>query len=445
VSRLATRFSFGLVLAVASLLKAWAASLPDACKLPPDLEQALHHHPTAKGYEDAGSWFAQKASSNCALAAFQEALRLDTHFVPALVGMGMARANSGDNEAAEKLFRQAVEYDPSYEPAHLNLGLILARRQKFAEAETEADRAANEAPGDPAALAALGRIKARLGKGTESVSLLRRAVALAPQSAAMHLDLGMVLAESYDLSGALAENTEAVRLAPGSALAHLNRGRVLFDLRRPDEARPDLELARRIGPQMPEPWYFLAMIEKDGGNYARAAELFQTVVKLQPRNAAAWNLLGQSLDNNSQTKRAIEAWKQALALEPDNAQALFTLARAIKPTNPDEAARLLARYDEVHRQLNIADQAKMLGNEAVAAAMTHDWPEAIRQFQKAIELCGDCTIKADLHKKFGLTDAQMGDLENAAKELRLAQSLNPADPDIDPALARIKQASATPK
>jgi Flp pilus assembly protein TadD len=55
-------------------------------------------------------------------------------------------------------------------------------------------------------------------------------------------------------------------------------------------------------------------------------------------------------------------------------------------------------------------------------------------------LCGDCAIKADLHKKLGLTECQMGDLGKGEKELRLAQTLKPSDPDIERALKRIAAA-----
>ena len=69
-------------------------------------------------------------------------------------------------------------------------------------------------------------------------------------------------------------------------------------------------------------------------------------------------------------------------------QALWGLAKAIKPADLQEAARLMAR-------------------------------------------------KADLHKKLGLIECQMGDLDRGEKELRLAQALKPSDPDIERALDRI--------
>ena len=160
-------------------------------------------------------------------------------------------------------------------------------------------------------------------------------------------------------------------------------------------------------------------------------------MKLQPRNATAWYQLGQSLDHTSQTQAAIAAWKQAVVIQPDYSQALWSLARALQSTDADAAARLMARYSDVQKKRDIVDQAGTLGNDALAAGAAHDWPEAIRQFQKAIEVCGDCAIKGDLHKKLGLTDCQMGDIDNGEKELRLAQALKPADPDIERALARI--------
>jgi cytochrome c-type biogenesis protein CcmH/NrfG len=81
------------------------------------------------------------------------------------------------------------------------------------------------------------------------------------------------------------------------------------------------------------------MIEKQAGQYKRAAALLETVVKLQPRNAAAWYLLGQSLESNSQTQPAIAAWKQAVAIEPDYTQALWSLARAVKKSSALPIAR----------------------------------------------------------------------------------------------------------
>lgn len=429
-------YTLGAALFRAQQLSAAAREFRLALKYKPDM---------AIAHSSLGSVLMDLGKPKEAEAEFREALRLDPQGVAALVGFGMLRANQGDNQQAEEFLRQAIDRDPKDEKAHLNLGLVLAKQQKFVEAEAQVDQAVRLAPQDAAALAGAGRVKARIGNSAEGVALVRKAVAIAPASAMLHLDLGIVLTESFDFRGALLELNEAVRLAPRSALAHLRRGNLLLDLGGNADAKPDLELARQLAPQMPEPYYFLALIEKQAGNFDRAAALLKNVVNLQPGNGMAWNMLGQCLERESRIEEAMASWRQALAVQPDNMQALWGLAKAVKPTDPQEAARLMARYREVQDNRRISDQAGVLANDALAAGAAHDWPEAIRQFDEAIRLCGDCAIKADLHKKLGLTECQMGNLDTGEKELRMAQTLKPSDPDIERVLKRIAEVRARKK
>jgi tetratricopeptide (TPR) repeat protein len=352
----------------------------------------------------------------------------------------MVFAMNGDLAQAEKVFRQALEDNPGYTQGYLNLGLLLAQQQKSAEAEAPLDKALQLAPEDLRVLSAAGKVKARLGKSEEGNALLRKVAVLSPESAAAHLDLAIALAGSYDLPGALAETAEAVRLAPQSASAHFNHGRVLFDLGRSAEARPDLEMASRLAPQMAEPQYLLAVLEKQAGNYQGAIPLLQTVVELQPRNTAAWYLLGQSLEHETRTQEAIAAWKQAVRIDPENAQALWSLSRALRPLDAAEAARLMNKYAAVQKERRIIDRAETLANDAVASMQAQDWPQAIRQLKEAIAACGECSVRAELHKKLGLMHCHAGDLDSGEKELRLAQAAKPDDPEVERALALIAQA-----
>ena len=193
---------------------------------------------------------------------------------------------------------------------------------------------------------------------------------------------------------------------------------------------------------MADPHYFLAVLEKQDGRFQQAATQLQTVVKLQPRNVMAWHLLGQSLAQESQTQAAVAAWRQAVAIDPDYSQALFSLASALKAANPEESARFMARYGDVQKKRRIVDQAGTLANDALAASLAHDWPEAVRQLKQAIQVCGDCVMKADLHKSLGLVECQTGDIDNGEKDLRLARASKPADPDIERALTLVATARA---
>ena len=374
----------------------------------------------------------------------EAALAIDPQLISAEGNLGMVLALKGDHARAEKVFRQAIEDDPTYVQGYLNLGLILAEQQRFADAEVQLDRALKLAPEDPGVLSASGKVKARMGKSEEGIALLRKVVMVAPKSAVAHLDLALALADSYDLPGALSETAQAVQLAPRSAVAHFNHGRVLFDLGRNAEARPDFEVACQLAPDMAEPHYFLALLEKQAGDDKGAIPLLQTVVKLQPRNNVAWYLLGQSLEHESQTREAIAAWKEAIAIDPDYTQALWSLSRALRPLDAAEADRLMNRFAAIQKQRRIVDRAETLANDAAASAQAQQWPEAIRQLKEAIEACGDCGVKADLHKKLGLIHCHAGDLSIGEKELRLAQGLRPGDPEIEHALALIARARRKP-
>jgi tetratricopeptide (TPR) repeat protein len=231
-----------------------------------------------------------------------------------------------------------------------------------------------------------------------------------------------------------------VRLAPQSGVAHFYRGRILYDLGRSNEAQPEFETACRLNSQMPEPRYFLALIDKQEGKYDLAAGLLKEAVKLQSGNVMAWDMLGQCLEQESKTAEAIAAWRKAIEIDPKFSQALFSLTSALRSTDPAESEKLMARYIAVQTERRILDRADTLANNGIEAASAHDWPEAIRQLKEALTACGDCAAKADLHRKLGIVDCQASDLDNGEKELLAAKALKPDDPVTQAALELVAQA-----
>ena len=370
----------------------------------------------------------------------QSALDLEPQLVEARGNLASIYARMGDLLSAEKLFRQALEDDPNYKEGHLNLGLILAQQNRKGDAEKELNKAVALAPKDPDTLSAAGKAELKMGKVSEGIALLQQVVDLAPDLAAAHLDLALALAESYNLPAAVDQVSEAVRLAPQSGVAHFYRGRVLFDMGRGNEAQPEFETACRLDAQLPGPRYFLALIDKEQGKLPLAVSLFEETVKLQPGNVMAWYELGLSLEQESETAKAQAAWRKAIEIDPKFSQALFSLALTLRSTDQAESEQLMKRYLAVQKERSILDRADTLANNGIEAASAHDWPEAIRQLKEAIAACGDCTAKAELHRKLGIIDCQAGDLNDGEKELLAANALNPDDPVTQAALALIARA-----
>lgn len=365
---------------------------------------------------------------------FKLAISLDPQFAEAQNNLGVLYGQINDNAAAERHFREATELDPGYAQAYANLGLTLAGESRFQEADPVLRKAIQLDSKNTSALTALAMVLVRVNRGSDAIPYFRQVVDLDPTSSGAHLNLGIALADQFDLNGALTEFSESVRLDPSSATAHYNKGRALVDLRRQQEARAELEVAARLEPQSAESWYLLGMLAKDDGNTAEAVRQFSKAVNLDPKNADARYLLGQELLQKGDSSGAIEQWRKAIEIQPDNMQALYNLSRLLRKTDAAESERLQAKAQQLTSEEHIMDRAQMLGNLALSAASAHDWTGAISQLKEALQVCGQCSALALLHKDLGLIYCHSGDLKDGHAELLEAQKLSPSDPDIAKAL-----------
>lgn len=372
---------------------------------------------------------------------FQAAITLDPQYAEAQNNLGVLYGQAGKTHEAEQLFRQATENNPQYGQAFANLGLILASESQFPEAEKALSSAVKLDPKNTGAMSAYGMVLVRLNRGAEALSSFRKVTELDPNSAGAHLNLGIALADQFDLNGALAEFSEAVRLDKENAVAHYNKGRVLLDLQRNSEAKPELEAATRLDPNTADAWYLLGLIARQAEDTDAAIAYFQKSIAAKPDNAEGLFMLGQEMVRKGDTAGAIKQWKKAIEIRPQYNEALYSLARLLVKTDPQEAASLKARFEALQAQQHIMDRAQTLGNFALASADAHDWPQAIAQLKEGIQICGQCSALAQLHKDLGLIYCHSGDYKNGRVELLEAQKMLPEDEDIKKALLLLKPAA----
>jgi len=93
----------------------------------------------------------------------------------------------------------------------------------------------------------------------------------------------------------------------------------------------------------------------------------------------------------------------------------------------------------LQRKRQITDRAETLGNFAIASAAARDWQQAVAQLKEALDICGACRARADLHKNLGLIYCRSGDTKHGEEELLEAQKLKPGDPEIQTALAILRR------
>ncbi len=123
---------------------------------------------------------------------------------------------------AQGYFERAIAIDSAFAPAWTDLAAIFQRQGYFF---------ADLAP-----------------KLAQAETAVQRALELDPDSAAAHAVLGDLHLARWDWSAAEQEMLKAVAFEPNASVAHLNYWRLLMRLRRFEEARREIELARTLDP-----------------------------------------------------------------------------------------------------------------------------------------------------------------------------------------------------
>ena len=345
-------------------------------------------------------------------------------------------------EAVEAL-RTGLELDPSNTEAQLNLGLALAGQGLFADAERSLAEGLRLAPDNISVRRELGRVLTRLGRSLEAIPHFERIARAEPGSAQARLDLGIAYAESGRLADALEVFEDAVRIAPDSSRPHYNLGRVLHDVGRTNEARRALEKAIGLEPGFAPALQLLGEVERLLGNPERSAELLELVTKAEPGNAGAHYGLALSLAQAGKTDAAVLRWEQVIALDPRHKEALYNLAQALLDIDPARSREYRERFAALKAEEQTTDRAGALWNFALAEAKRERWAKAFQLFRQALEACGSCPAKGQIHKNFGLVYGHAGDYANAEAELAKALELLPQDTEIQEALRVVRQAGRT--
>ena len=413
------------------------AKLGDAPSAQEELGAAIRlDRNLAKARNQLGIWHMVNNEKAKAEDEFKSAISADSQFVEAKNNLGVLYAWTGKDFEAIELFRLAIRGRPNYAPAHVNLGLVLAGEGKYAEAEKEIRNAFRGSPNNLSAYSALGMIAAKLGRGDEAIEILQKVVQIQPDSAFAHLNLGMALSgDGFDLPGALDEFSEAIRLDSKAATAYYNKGRVLYELNRFDQSRAELDTACRLQPDYVEALYLLAQVEKKIGNVPRSVEILAHLVALEPGNSDAQLLLGRNLLILGKMEEAIHHLQIAVGASPNNEDALYSLAQALgRVGRPEEAKVFLERFQNLKQQREVHDRIQKLGSYGLEAANARDWPQAVKNFKEAIELCGLCASGDDLHRNLGLIYVLKGEVEEGRRELETALSIKPDDADARRAL-----------
>jgi Flp pilus assembly protein TadD len=209
-------------------------------------------------------------------------------------------------------------------------------------------------------------------------------------------------------------------------------------MNRDAEAMLELEKAVQLKSDEAEWWSVLGALARKMGDKKESARALRSAAELAPKDARRQYELGQALLEAGDRESAVAQWRRALALQPEYADALYALSRALARTDATESKELQTRFTKLQELQRATDDAQAMGNDALNKAAAGDWSTAIVGLKKAIDRCGECSVRPQLHKNLGLVYCRSGDLKDGKSELLQADKWLPGDADIAKALQFLK-------
>ena len=158
-----------------------------------------------------------------AIAAYQDALKLDPNDADAFNNLGASLYNARRYREASEAFQNAVRLTPNDADVLNNLGAVYYVLEQYDRALESFQKATAANPSSADAQYNLGNAYYMSGRNQEAAAAYRKAIQLNPGYAEAITNLGSLLI-STDPRGAVAELKESLRLRPNNPVANNNLG-----------------------------------------------------------------------------------------------------------------------------------------------------------------------------------------------------------------------------
>ena len=223
-----------------------------------------------------------KAQFEASISYFEDAIKRDTTFAPAYVGLANAYSNLGTvfigglpEETRPKVVsaaEKALELDPNLAEAHVLLADVKQKQWHWAEAEAEYRRALELDPNSAPAYEGLALWLACQGRADEAVASAERGRELDPLAVSFE-DFGWTLFQTRHYDQAIRELRAALAVQPGDFGAMMDLGFVLIANNQPKDAIPVLDRAVALSNRSPGPIGILVRAYAHAGRRSDALRL----------------------------------------------------------------------------------------------------------------------------------------------------------------------------
>jgi predicted Zn-dependent protease len=251
------------------------------------------------------------------LDALNHLLKADPHNLKALNLAGIASAAKGDTQQADLYFERALRLDSHFLPALKNLSISEFNAHQYAAAEKHLLAAQQQLPDDPTINVYLGEIAYGQQKYSIAAERLNRAGPLVARSPKLTADYAVSLLRSEQKPQAL-DLLAAINPSTLDAQSQLAVGLALAESDTNQQAIPFLAEAFRHAPDSYNVGYDLALTCFRAKDYATAIATIHELIGRAHDSSELEDLLAESFAASGQTGEASEAYRRAIAFDPSD-------------------------------------------------------------------------------------------------------------------------------
>lgn len=332
---------------------------------------------------------AQKAGKALeAIAAYQQALKLNPNLVPAHLNLALLYLVTKKPEQAEPHLRAAWRLNPRNPAAPFQLAQTLWSLRRPREALKPLQAAVRLSPRNPQGHAALAQLFAALNQPQAALESWKRVASLVPNDAQSNFAAGTLALQLGQLPDAERYLRRATQLETRDARGPLFLARALAARGKTREAQSVLEAGVKRFPRVVELQTLLADVREAGGDRSGAASALQDAVQGVPDGsqggvpAGRLNLaLGRSLAQSKRWSEAAKALRRAAALLPQDADAPAMLGEVLARSGDKKGA--ITQWRRA-LQLDPRRTALHLASARVLAASGR-WSEAGHEYSSYVQ------------------------------------------------------------
>lgn len=264
-----------------------------------------------------------------AVVAYDEALRLDPTYRPAMLSKAAALLSLNRDMDALAVYNRVLGVDPENETALRSSAKILASRSRWRESLEALEGYLRNRPSDSAALELKGDALANLGRRPESLSAYEAALAMDPSNGSLKqkieeirvdvpglLSRALISSANGNYAQALSLFDEILEVEPsnvnaliGKAVAYRRSGKV-------QEALNCLDLVLSIQPANAAALLNRGHLLAETGDLPEALDAFNYVVSVSPGDEEGWAALADVLHRLGRDEDALRAFGEATRLNP---------------------------------------------------------------------------------------------------------------------------------